>query len=109
MAANVSRALGRLGVTVHAHLVVGTDDLGAQVRSQLDGWEGVEATAIPTPECPLRAIAARFDIPIAVMGMGSGTQGFLDAAELGRLESDAGMQPAVGRSSAQPGTLRPTK
>jgi len=278
VAANVSRALGRLGVTVHAHLVVGTDDLGAQVRSQLDRWEGVEATAIPTPECPrtvvlyaddgrrhilmdpraatstdfpaellatigrsqlahvtladigrpvleaasaagvpvavdlqavtdmdsarvrtyagaasvlflsgaglapaerldtLRAIAARFDIPIAVMGMGSegaamttdagesvitapadsprpvrstlgagdalaagflaslvqgmdpsrclrratlfaghkigavgGTQGFLDAAELGRLESDAGMQPAMGPRSALPNPIRPTE
>jgi sugar/nucleoside kinase (ribokinase family) len=52
VAANVGRALGRLGVAVHAHLVVGTDGLGAQVRSQLDGWEGVEATVIPTRDCP---------------------------------------------------------
>lgn len=278
VAANVSRALGRLGVRVHAHLVVGADGLGAQVRSQLDGWEGVEATVIPTPECPrtvvlyaddgqrhilmdpraatstdfpaaaldtigrsqlahvtladigrpvlhaasaagvpvavdlqavtdidsarvrtfagaasvlflsgaglasgqrldtLRAIAGRFDIPIAVMGMGSagaamtadagesvittpahsprpvrstlgagdalaagflaslaqgmdpsrclrravlfaghkvgsvgGTRGFLDAAELSRLEADAGRQPAMRQGSAQPGPVRPTE
>jgi len=52
VAANVSRGLSRLGVRVHAHLVVGADGLGAQVRDQLDGWEGVTATVVPTPECP---------------------------------------------------------
>jgi len=52
VAANVSRALGRLGVAVRAHLVVGADSLGTLVRDRLDGWEGVEVTTIPTGECP---------------------------------------------------------
>ena len=108
VAANVSRALGRLGVRVHAHLVVGADGLGAHVRSQLDGWEGVTATFVPTPECPRTVVlyaddghrhilmdpraATSTDFPAAVLDtIGRSQLAHVTLADIGRpvLESAA--------------------